>query len=105
MVEGLIWSEGARDSQSMARWQAPVAVKSPVRLPGAIGEGKGVPCSRRNGEPCEPNQLNSRLPEKGGRSSPERRRAAAPSLILSSGGGEGVAEAGVRKEGAQAVLL
>jgi hypothetical protein len=25
-----------------------------------------VPCSRWRGEPCEPNQLNSRLPKKGG---------------------------------------
>jgi hypothetical protein len=30
-------------------------------------KGKGAPCSRWSGEPCEPNQLNCRLPEKGGR--------------------------------------
>jgi hypothetical protein len=41
MVEGLIWSEGARDGWSTARWRAPEAMRSPVRLPGAIGEGKG----------------------------------------------------------------
>jgi hypothetical protein len=41
MVEGLIWSEGARDGRSTVRWRAPSAVRSPVRLPGAIGEGEG----------------------------------------------------------------
>jgi hypothetical protein len=41
MVEGLIWSEGARDGWSTTRWQAPAAVRSLVRLSGAIGEGKG----------------------------------------------------------------
>jgi hypothetical protein len=39
MVEGLIWSEGARDGRSTARWQALVTVKSPARLLGTIGEG------------------------------------------------------------------
>jgi hypothetical protein len=41
MEVGLIWSEGARDSRSTARWRALVTVRSPVRLPGTIGEGKG----------------------------------------------------------------
>jgi hypothetical protein len=41
MVEGLIWSEGAWDGRSTARWQAPAVMGSPVRLLGAIGEGKG----------------------------------------------------------------
>jgi hypothetical protein len=41
MVDGLIWSEGARDGRSTARWRALAAVRSLVRLPGAIGEGKG----------------------------------------------------------------
>jgi hypothetical protein len=38
-VEGLIWSEGARDGRSMVRWWALVMVKSPARLLGTIGEG------------------------------------------------------------------
>jgi hypothetical protein len=41
MVDGLIWSEGARDGRSMARWWSSAAVRSSVRLPGAIGEGEG----------------------------------------------------------------
>jgi hypothetical protein len=41
MVDGLIWLEGARDGRSTARWRAPAAVRSSVRLSGAIGEGKG----------------------------------------------------------------
>jgi hypothetical protein len=35
---GSIWSVDARDGRSMARWRVPAAVKSPARLPGAIGE-------------------------------------------------------------------
>jgi hypothetical protein len=38
-VEGLIWSEGARDGRSTARWRALVTVKSPARLLGTIGKG------------------------------------------------------------------
>jgi hypothetical protein len=41
MVEGLIWSKGAWDGRSTARWRAPAAVRSPVRLPVAICERKG----------------------------------------------------------------
>jgi hypothetical protein len=41
MVEGLIWPKGARDGRSMVRWRALVTVRSPARLPGTIGEGKG----------------------------------------------------------------
>jgi hypothetical protein len=37
MEVGLIWLEGARDGRSTTRWQA----LATVRLPGAIGEGKG----------------------------------------------------------------
>jgi hypothetical protein len=40
-VVGPIWSEGAWDGWSTARWRAPAAGRSPVRLPGAIGEGGG----------------------------------------------------------------
>jgi hypothetical protein len=39
MVEGLIWSEGARDGRSTARWRAIATVKSSARLLGTIGEG------------------------------------------------------------------
>jgi hypothetical protein len=38
MVAGSIWSESARDGRSTVRWQAPAVVRSPVGLPGAIGE-------------------------------------------------------------------
>jgi hypothetical protein len=41
MVEGLIWSKGAQDGRSKARWRAPATVRSLVRLSGAIGGGKG----------------------------------------------------------------
>jgi hypothetical protein len=41
MVEGLIWPKGARDGRSTARWRASMAVRSPVRLPDAIGGGEG----------------------------------------------------------------
>jgi hypothetical protein len=41
MVEGLIWSEGARDGRSTARWRALATVRSPVKRSGAIGEWKG----------------------------------------------------------------
>jgi hypothetical protein len=41
MVDGLIWLEGAQDGRSTARWRASAAVRSPVRLPGVIGEGEG----------------------------------------------------------------
>jgi hypothetical protein len=38
MRAGSIWSVDARDGRSTARWWVPAAVKSPARLPGAIGE-------------------------------------------------------------------
>jgi hypothetical protein len=38
MVAGSIWPVDARDGRSTARWRAPMAVRSPVGLPGAIGE-------------------------------------------------------------------
>jgi hypothetical protein len=38
MVAGSIWPVDARDGRSTARWRAPVAARSPVGLPGAIGE-------------------------------------------------------------------
>jgi hypothetical protein len=41
MVEGLIWPKGAWDGRSTARWRASAVVGSLVRLPDAIGEGKG----------------------------------------------------------------
>jgi hypothetical protein len=40
-MEGLISSEGARDGRFTVRCRALATVRSPVRLPGAIGEGKG----------------------------------------------------------------
>jgi hypothetical protein len=40
-VVGPIWPEGAWDGRSTARWRAPAAVGSPVRLPGVIGKGDG----------------------------------------------------------------
>jgi hypothetical protein len=41
MVVGLIWPVDTRDGQSMARWRAPTATRSPVRLLGMIGKGEG----------------------------------------------------------------
>jgi hypothetical protein len=41
MVVGSIWPVDTRDGWSTARWQAPAAVRSPVRLLGVIGEGEG----------------------------------------------------------------
>jgi hypothetical protein len=38
---GPIWPVDAQGGQSTARWRASMAVGSPARLPGAIGEGKG----------------------------------------------------------------
>jgi hypothetical protein len=38
MVAGSIWPVDAWDGRSTARWRAPVAARSPVGLPGAIGE-------------------------------------------------------------------
>jgi hypothetical protein len=38
MLAGSIWPVDARDGRSMARWWAPVAARSPVGLPCAIGE-------------------------------------------------------------------
>jgi hypothetical protein len=38
MVAGSICSESVRDGRSSTRWRAPAAVRSPVVLPGAIGE-------------------------------------------------------------------
>jgi hypothetical protein len=43
-------------------------------------KGTGAPCSRWSGEPCEPNQLNSRLPEKGGLTGAEEGRCGAARL-------------------------
>jgi hypothetical protein len=40
MVVGSIWLVDARDGWSTARWQAPSAARSPVRLLGVIGEGE-----------------------------------------------------------------
>jgi hypothetical protein len=40
MVAGSIWEESARDGGSTAGWRAPTTVRSPVGLPGAIGEGE-----------------------------------------------------------------
>jgi hypothetical protein len=40
MVAGSIWAESARDDRSTARWRAPTAVRLPLGLPGAIGEGE-----------------------------------------------------------------
>jgi hypothetical protein len=40
MVAGSIWAKSARDGRSTARWRAPAAVRLPVGLPGAIGEGE-----------------------------------------------------------------
>jgi hypothetical protein len=45
-VVGPIWSEGAWDGRSTARWQEPAVVGSPVRLPGVIGERGWVRCAR-----------------------------------------------------------
>jgi hypothetical protein len=39
-----IWSEGAWGGRSTARWRALVAVRSPARLPSAIGGGRWVHC-------------------------------------------------------------
>jgi hypothetical protein len=38
MVVGSIWPVDTRDGRSTARWRAPGAARSPVGLPGAIGE-------------------------------------------------------------------
>jgi hypothetical protein len=38
MVAGSIWPVDARDGRSTVRWRVPVAARSPVGLPGTIGE-------------------------------------------------------------------
>jgi hypothetical protein len=40
MEAGSIWPVDARDGRSTARWWVPMAVKSPTRLLGTIGEGE-----------------------------------------------------------------
>jgi hypothetical protein len=41
MGVGPIWPEGAWGGRSTARWRALAAVRSPARLPSAIGGGDG----------------------------------------------------------------
>ena len=41
LVVGSIWSVGAWNGRSAVRWRALVAVRSPARPMGVIGEGKG----------------------------------------------------------------
>jgi hypothetical protein len=44
MVAGSIWPVDAWDGRSTVRWWAPVAARSPVGLPGAIGKEEA--CAR-----------------------------------------------------------
>jgi hypothetical protein len=67
MEVGSIWLVGAWNSRSTVRWQAPAAVRSPARPTGVIGEGGECTVFVVSGETREPNQLDSRPPEKGGR--------------------------------------
>jgi hypothetical protein len=41
MVEGPIWPESARGGRPTVRWWALAAMRSPARLPSAIGGGDG----------------------------------------------------------------
>jgi hypothetical protein len=103
---GPIWAEGAWDGRSTARWRAPTAVGSPARLPGAIGEWNGCVVFMRE-------RWSSRATLIGLEFNRERRAGltgaeeghGGAKLDSTQGRGEGVADAGVRKDGARAILL
>jgi hypothetical protein len=79
-----IWPEGAWGGRSMARWRALAAVKSPMRLPGAISEEEV--CTRLATERRSLRVKDHKPPERGGQSSPERGGTTAPSSIGPEGG-------------------
>jgi hypothetical protein len=106
MEVGPIWLEGAWDDRSKARWRAPAAVGSPARLPGAIGEGNGCVVFVRGWWSSRATLIGLELNrERRARLTGAEEGHGGAELDSTQGRGEGVAEAGVRKDEARAVLL